>query len=86
MSIAPLQLIAGRLAELYPEASSLRRVVAWAGLDARRLPLEGSAANLWWAVTVEAHHQAKLRPLVEVALEEYPLDEWLIAAHAQLIK
>jgi hypothetical protein len=80
----PLQLIADRLSDLYPDLPSMRRVLAWAGLDVRRVALEGSALDRWWAATVEAQRQERLRALVEVALEEYPLDEWLSAAHRQM--
>jgi hypothetical protein len=77
-------MVAERLAELYPAENAARRVLALAGIDSRRVALAGPAADRWWAAVVEAQHQGKLMALVELALEEYPLDEWLWAAHTQL--
>jgi hypothetical protein len=78
-------LVAERLAALYPDEPSVRRVLALARVDARRVTVSGHASNTWWAACVEAAHQGRLRDLVEVALEEYPLDDWLQAVHAQLV-
>ena len=78
-------LAAERLAWLYPDEGSVRRVLALARVDARRITVSGHAANTWWAACVEAAHQGRLRELVEVALEEYPLDDWLQALHGQLV-
>ena len=78
-------LTADRLAGYSPDEGSVRRVLALARVDARRIPISGHAANTWWAACVEAAHQGRLRELVEVALEEYPLDDWLQAIHGQLL-
>lgn len=83
---APLQLIADRLSELYPDDGSMRRVLALAGVDARRVWMGGPAINAWWSAVVEAQRQDRLRALVEIGLEEYPLDEWLGAAHQGLVR
>jgi hypothetical protein len=82
----PVGIAADRLAELYPEEGSVRRLLALAGVDARRVAIAGHATNTWWAATVEARRQGKLAALIEVALEEYPLDEWLWAAHGTLTR
>ena len=81
-----VSLAAERLAWLYPDEGSVRRVLALARVDARRITVSGHAANTWWAACVEAAHQGRLRELVEVALAEYPLDDWLQAIHAQCLQ
>ncbi len=81
-----MALVAERLTDLYPDEGSVRRVLALARVDARRIAVSGHAANTWWAACVEAAHQGRLRELVEVALEEYPLDDWLQAVHGQLVQ
>lgn len=83
---APLQLVADRLSELYPDEASMRRVLALAGVDARRVVMGGQAINAWWSAVLEAYRQGRLRALVEMGLEEYPLDEWLWAAHQRLAR
>jgi hypothetical protein len=80
----PMLLAADRLTLLYPEVGSVRRVLALAHVDARRIALDGHAANMWWAATLEATRQGKLAALVAVALEEYPLDPWLHALYGQI--
>lgn len=79
-------LLADRLALLYPEPASLRRVLALAQVDARRIAITGHAANNWWAAVTEAAHQGRLAELVEVALAEYGQDNWLNAIHSQLVR
>lgn len=83
---APLQVAADRLSELYPDEASMRRVLALAGIDARRVAMGGQALNAWWSAVIEAQRQGRLAALVEVGLEEYPLDEWLWAAHQRLTR
>lgn len=83
---APVQLIADRLSALYADEASLRRVLALAGVDARRVVIGGQALNAWWSAVLEAQRQDRLRALVEIGLEEYPLDEWLWAAHQGLAR
>jgi hypothetical protein len=82
----PVVLLADRLALLYPDELSIRRVLALARVDARRIVISGHAANTWWAAVNEAAHQGRLTALVDVALEEYGQDAWLNAIHAQLIR
>lgn len=79
-------LLSDRLALLYPDELSIRRVLALARVDARRIAISGHAANTWWATVNEAAHQGRLAALVDVALEEYGQDAWLNAIHAQLIR
>lgn len=81
---AHLPWIAERLSLLYPDMGSVRRVLAAAGVDARRVTLDGHAANTWWAAVVEAAHQGRLVALVEAALAEYPHEPYLAAIHARL--
>lgn len=82
---APVQLIADRMSELYADEASLRRVLALAGVDARRVWMGGQALNAWWSAVLEAQRQGRLVALVEIGLEEYPLDEGLWAAHCLLM-
>ena len=82
--LGPVALVADRLALLYPDEGSVRRVLGLARVDARRIAIGGHAANTWWAASTEAARQGQLRAVVEVALEEYPLDEWLHAVHGAL--
>lgn len=79
-------LLADRLAWLYPDEASMRRVLGLARVDVRRVAISGHAANSWWAAVNEAAHQGRLPALVEVALEEYGQDRWLNAVHAQVIR
>lgn len=76
--------IAERLSLLYPDVASVRRLLALAGVDGRRVAMSGHAADTWWAAVVEAAHQARLRALVEAALEEYPQEPYLAAIHTRL--
>lgn len=78
-------LAADRLAILYPDMGSVRRLLALARVDARRVTVDGHAANTWWAATLEATRQGRLAALLAVALEEYPLDPWLQALYGQVM-
>jgi hypothetical protein len=75
---------ADRLALLYPDMGSVRRVLALARVDGRRVAIDGHAANTWWAAALEATRQGRLAALVAVALEEYPGDPWLQALYGQV--
>jgi len=70
-------LVADRLAALYPEETSVRRVLGQAQVDVTRIPFDGRASNVAWFASVEAARQGRLDLLVEVMGEEYPLDEWV---------
>lgn len=80
--LGPVQVVAERLAMLYADEVSLRRLLALAKVDAGRIPFDGRAANMGWFAAVEAARQGRLRQLVEVMLEEYALDPWLVAVYA----
>lgn len=80
----PTLLAADRLAVLYPDMASVRRVLALARVDARRVAIDGHAANTWWSATLEATRQGRLAALLAVAVEEYPLDPWLQAIYGQV--
>lgn len=82
--LGPVQMVAERLAILYPDELSLRRLLALAQIDSARIPFDGRASNASWFATVEAARQDRLRRLVEVMLEEYALDPWLGAIYARL--
>ncbi len=77
-------LAADRLAILYPDMGSVRRVLGLAHVDARRITIDGHAANTWWSATLEAARQGRLAALLAVAVEEYPLDLWLHAVYGQV--
>ena len=82
--LGPVQVVAERVAALYPDALSLRRILALAQVDAARIPFDGRASNMGWFAAVEAARQGRLRRLVEVMLEEYALDPWLVAVYAKI--
>jgi hypothetical protein len=84
--LGPVQIVAERVAALYPDALSLRRLLALAQVDAARIPFDGRASNMAWFAVVEAARQGRLRRLVEVMLEEYALDPWLVAVYGQLVR
>jgi hypothetical protein len=83
-NLGPVQMVAQRLALLYPDSESLRRVLALAQVDATRIPFDHRAANMSWFAAVEAARQGRLAALVGVMLEEYALDSWLVALYANL--
>ncbi len=72
-----MALVADRLAALYPEELSLRRLLGQAQVDVARIPFDGRASNAAWFASVEAVRQGRLSALVGVMGEEYPLDEWV---------
>ena len=84
--LGPTQVVAERVATLYPDVDSLRRLLALARVDAGRIPFDGRAGNMGWFATVEAARQGRLRCLVEVMLEEYALDPWLVAVYGRMVR
>jgi hypothetical protein len=84
--LGPVQMVADRLVDLYPDEWSLRRVLALAHVDAARIPFDGIAANACWYAALEAARQGQAKRLVEVMVEEYPLDPWVIVLHAKMRK
>ncbi len=85
-NLGPVQMVAQRLATLYPDSESLRRVLALAQVDATRIPFDHRAANMSWFAAVEAARQGRLVRLTAVALEEYPFDLWLVGLYAKLLR
>ncbi|MCB0111021.1 MAG: hypothetical protein KDE53_34105 [Caldilineaceae bacterium] len=59
------------LAQFYPDASSIRRVAADAGLDLSRVPLNNHSTNDWHRVLDEAEFANQLAGLLNVVEEEY---------------
>jgi hypothetical protein len=84
--LGPLQAVAERVATLYPDEGSLRRLLALARVDAGRIAFDGRASNMAWFAALEAARQGRLRQLVEVMLEEYALDPWLASIYAQWMR
>jgi hypothetical protein len=84
--LGPVQLVADRVAALYSDENSLRRLLALAHVDAARIPFDGRAANMSWFATVEASRQGRLASLVAVMVEEYPIDPWLVGIYGKLVK
>ena len=82
--LGPVQWVSDRLLVLYPREESLRRVLALAQVDTARIPFNGIAANACWWSALQAARQGRLLKLVEVMVEEYPVDPWLTAIHSKL--
>jgi hypothetical protein len=80
--LGQVEVVAERVALLYADEGSLRRLLALAKVDAGRIPFDGRAANMGWFAALEAARQGRLRQLVEVMLEEYALDPWLVAVYS----
>jgi hypothetical protein len=79
-------MVAERLAVLYADVVSLRRLLALARVDAGRIPFDGRASNMAWFAAVEAARQGRLLALVGVMLEEYASDPWLVAIYGTLAR
>lgn len=78
----------GILATLYPQESSIRRIVDDAGLDQRRIHFSSQALNTWHSVIAEANFHGSVRTLLEVALHDYPDNEDLasvVQAYLELV-
>jgi hypothetical protein len=84
-ALGPVQVVADRLSVLYPDELSLRRLLGLAHVDAARIPFDGRSANMSWFAALEASRQGRLSEVVSVALEEYPLDPWLIGICPQVL-
>ena len=80
--LGPVQVVGERLATLYGDELSLRRLLALAEVEVARIPFDGRASNMGWFAALETARQGRLRRLVEVMLEEYALDPWLVAVYA----
>lgn len=84
--LGSVQVVAARIAVLYSDSLSLRRLLALAQVDTARIPFDGRASNMGWFAAVEAARQERLRRVVEVMLEEYALDPWLVAVYGQMVR
>lgn len=71
------------LADLYPEENAARVVVADAGLDAKQIPFSSRAQTNWHNILAEAIRQARLDPLLKIALADYAANPVLLAAFEQ---
>ena len=71
------------LAELYAEESTARTVVHDAGLDAKQIPFSARAQTNWHNILAEAIRQARLDPLLKIALADYAANPALLAAYGQ---
>ncbi|MCB0064490.1 MAG: hypothetical protein KDE19_20335, partial [Caldilineaceae bacterium] len=59
-------------AELYPDKSSMRRVLDDAGIKWADINLDESPRNSWHAIINEAINQGQLPQLIEIVCSEYP--------------
>ncbi|MFZ4656343.1 MAG: AAA-like domain-containing protein [Caldilineaceae bacterium] len=59
------------LAHLYPDESSIRRLIIDSGLSLLRIPLNSSPINNWSAVLTEAVNVNRVGPLLDVIEHEY---------------
>ncbi|MFZ4656662.1 MAG: effector-associated domain EAD1-containing protein [Caldilineaceae bacterium] len=71
------------LADLYPEENAARVVVDDAGLDAKQIPFSSRAQTNWHNILAEAIRQARLDPLLKIALADYAATPVLLAAYGQ---
>lgn len=67
------------LASLYPMASDQRRLATEAGLNVGVIQLGSSAYNDWHQILTYAKNNRSLDRLIELAAEEYPDNEQLLA-------
>lgn len=65
------------LAHLYPTKEDSYRVVVDAGLDRRRIRFNDAAILNWFNILQYAKHQEQVNDIVEVALRDYPENEYL---------
>jgi hypothetical protein len=82
--LGPVQLVSDCLVRLYPSEWSTRRLLRMAGVDSARIPFDSIAANVSFFAALEAARQGRLKELVAVMVEEYPLDEWVMVLNAKL--
>ncbi|MFN8486116.1 MAG: effector-associated domain EAD1-containing protein [Caldilineaceae bacterium] len=76
------------LANLYPDETSIRRIIDDAGINVLRLNLDATAINNWHSVLTEAVKVGRVDALLSVVAEEYPSNKELriaIAAYRQSV-
>lgn len=56
---------------LYPDVSTIRRVLADAGLAAARVEFTSNATNIWYSALNEAEKLGQIEPLLRIAEGEY---------------
>lgn len=66
-----------RLAKLYPEARSVRRLMETAGIPSDMVDFGGGARDVWHAALREADNRGKRVALLTTAVGEFPDDEEL---------
>lgn len=71
MNVEILRNLRDTLAKLYPDESSIRRIITDAGIASSRINLDGSAINIWQAVLSEAIKYDQVDALLDVVRLEY---------------
>jgi V8-like Glu-specific endopeptidase len=77
--------LTARLAELYPEVRSVRRLMDAAGIPAGMVDFGGGARDVWHATLREADNRGKRAALLTNAVGEFPDDEVLRRALAHAL-
>ncbi|VTR92021.1 serine protease : Probable serine protease OS=Sorangium cellulosum (strain So ce56) GN=sce7119 PE=4 SV=1: Trypsin_2 [Gemmata massiliana] len=68
------------LANLFPETDDAKTVAVDAGIPRAHLALKSKPVNNWQGILEEALRRGVVPRLIDVALREYPGNEWLRAA------
>ncbi|MFI0821006.1 trypsin-like peptidase domain-containing protein [Streptomyces sp. NPDC021098] len=74
-----------RLAKLYPEARSVRRLMETAGIPTDMVDFGGGARDVWHSALREADNRGKRAALLTSAVGEFPEDEELRRALSQAL-
>ncbi len=85
IAVSPRQLLSNlrdRLADLYTDETSARRIVADAGIDTRRVAFSARAIDNWHAILTEATKTHQIDALLTAVIEEYNANQALRAAWA----
>ncbi len=64
--------LSDKLAELYPDNASARRVASDAGLKPWQIAFDAQTINSWSAIVKEAERQGRVETLIDVATKTYP--------------
>lgn len=78
-----VRLIRERLATLYPDASSARRIASDAGISLSRVDFHGSAQEIWFSLLGESTRTNQIDALIDWVRNEYPNDELLALVQLQ---
>lgn len=68
------------LAYLYPEYSSIHRVLSFAGLDFSNVDVEGAALDVWLRILEEETKRGQRGRILLEAIREYPDNPQLVPA------